>query len=221
MAPGVDAQAIQSKLAKGEVVHALSVVEARSVRGAAGEAFARPDVYRDRSCMPRRPHCRTAMRACDFVTLLGEIAESPRRLHRRLFERQRQRTRALFDSRTEKSNCRTAAGAGGACRNRLTEFSRRKGALQSEQTELQASLQQAQTELRAQEVAIATREGEFNALENSHRLLHQKIDTVVYEIQSLAAQEQEGLQKARGSGRRRRRVGRRASATRRKQVASN
>jgi chromosome segregation protein len=52
--------------------------------------------------------------------------------------------------------------------------------------------------LRAQEVAIATHEGEFNALQNSQRLLHQKIDTVVYEVQSLAAQEQEGLQKRAG-----------------------
>ncbi|MCI0746355.1 MAG: chromosome segregation protein SMC [Verrucomicrobia subdivision 3 bacterium] len=77
----------------------------------------------------------------------------------------------------------------------VSEISRRKGALQSEQTELQASLQEAQSELRAQEVAIATREGEFKALETSQRTLHQKIDTVVYEIQSLAAQEQEGLQK--------------------------
>jgi hypothetical protein len=49
--------------------------------------------------------------------------------------------------------------------------------------------------LREQEVAIATREGEFKALQNSNRLLHQKIDTVVFEVQSLAAQEQEGLQK--------------------------
>jgi len=77
----------------------------------------------------------------------------------------------------------------------VAELSRRKGALQSEQTELQASLQEAQTELRAQEVAIATHEGEFNALQNSRRLLHQKVDTVVYEIQSLPAQEQEGLEK--------------------------
>ena len=77
----------------------------------------------------------------------------------------------------------------------VAELSRRKGALQGEQTELQASLQQAQTQLQAQEVAIATHEGEFNALQNSQRLLHQKIDTVVYEVQSLAAQEQEGLQK--------------------------
>ena len=77
----------------------------------------------------------------------------------------------------------------------VAEISRTKGALQSEQTELQAGLQQAQTELRAQEVAIATHEGEFSALQNSQRLLHQKVETVVYEVQSLAAQEQEGLQK--------------------------
>ncbi|MDB6123420.1 MAG: smc [Pedosphaera sp.] len=80
----------------------------------------------------------------------------------------------------------------------VTELSRRKGALLSEQTSLQAGLQQAQTELRQQEVAIATRQGEFNALQNSRKILHQKIDTVVYEIQSLAAQEQEGLQKRAG-----------------------
>ncbi|MDB6109710.1 MAG: smc, partial [Pedosphaera sp.] len=81
---------------------------------------------------------------------------------------------------------------------RVNEFSRRKGGLLSEQTALQAGLQQAQTELRVQEVAIATRQGEFNALQNSQRLLHQKIETVVYEIQSLAAQEQEGQQKRAG-----------------------
>jgi chromosome segregation protein len=78
---------------------------------------------------------------------------------------------------------------------KIAELSRQKGAHQSEQTNLQASLQQAQTELRTQEVAIATRQGEFNALQNSLRVLHQKIDTVVYEIQSLAATEQEGNQK--------------------------
>ncbi|MDB6020653.1 MAG: smc [Pedosphaera sp.] len=77
----------------------------------------------------------------------------------------------------------------------VNELSRKKGALLSEQTSLQAGLQQAQTELRHQEVAIATHQGEFNALQNSQRLLHQKIDTVVYEVQSLAAQEQEGIQK--------------------------
>jgi len=77
----------------------------------------------------------------------------------------------------------------------IANVSRTKGSLQGEQTELQAGLQEAQTELRAQEVAIATHEGEFKALQNSLRVLHQKIDTVVYEIQSLAAQEQEGNDK--------------------------
>ena len=80
----------------------------------------------------------------------------------------------------------------------VAEISRRRGALQSEQTELQAGLQQAQTELRAREVAIATREGEFNALRNSQRLLLQKIDTVGYELDSLTAQEDEGLRRRAG-----------------------
>jgi chromosome segregation protein len=77
----------------------------------------------------------------------------------------------------------------------VNETSRKKGALQSEQTALQASLQQAQTELRNQEVAIAAHEGEFNALQSSLRSLHSKIETVVYEVQSLAAHDQEGQQK--------------------------
>jgi chromosome segregation protein len=82
-----------------------------------------------------------------------------------------------------------------ALQEQVAEVSRHKGALQSEQTELQVSLNEAQTELRAQEVAIATGQGEYNALQNTQRLLHQKIETVVFEVQSLAAQEQEGLQK--------------------------
>jgi chromosome segregation protein len=77
----------------------------------------------------------------------------------------------------------------------VNDTSRSKGTLLSEQTALQAGLEQARSELRAQEVAMATREGEFNALQTSSRVLHQKIDTVVYEIQSLAAQEDEGRQK--------------------------
>jgi len=80
-------------------------------------------------------------------------------------------------------------------RGTLEQVSRRKGALLAEQTGLQASLHEAQSELRRQEVAIATREGEFKALENSLRVLGQKIETVVFEVQSLAAQDQEGATK--------------------------
>jgi chromosome segregation protein len=86
-------------------------------------------------------------------------------------------------------------GATAALQENVAEISRRKGGLLSEQTQLQAGLQQAQTELRTQEVAIATRQGEFNALQNSSRLLQQKIETVVYEVSSLAAQEAEGARK--------------------------
>jgi len=75
------------------------------------------------------------------------------------------------------------------------EISRRKGALQSEQTALQASLHQAQTELRAQEVAIASREGEFKALKSSLQNLSFRINTVVHEIQSLTVQAEAGSQK--------------------------
>ncbi|MFM1768306.1 MAG: hypothetical protein RJA22_835 [Verrucomicrobiota bacterium] len=80
----------------------------------------------------------------------------------------------------------------------VTEASRRKGALASEQTSLQAGLQQAQTELRAQEVAIAAHEGEYNALQMSLRGLHNKIETVVYEVQALAEHDREGQEKRAG-----------------------
>jgi chromosome segregation protein len=77
----------------------------------------------------------------------------------------------------------------------VNEASRQKGALQSEQTELQASLEQARTDLKSREVAIATRQGEFNALQSSVRTLNQKAETVAYEIERLTAQEAEGNEK--------------------------
>ncbi len=77
----------------------------------------------------------------------------------------------------------------------VAEASRSKGALHSEQTALQASLQQAQSDLRNQEVAIATRQGEFNALQSSLKSLQQKIETVGYETTRLTAQEEEGKRK--------------------------
>jgi len=82
-----------------------------------------------------------------------------------------------------------------ALAEQVNEASRRKGALQSEQTTLQASLEEARTELRQVEVAIASREGEFRALENSRRSLHHKLETVTYELDSLSAHEAEGLEK--------------------------
>ncbi|MBN2507968.1 MAG: chromosome segregation protein SMC [Verrucomicrobia bacterium] len=71
----------------------------------------------------------------------------------------------------------------------IATLSRHKGALQSDLTELEAGLQETQTALRAQEVAIATSQGECHALQNAQRLLQQRIETVVYEVQSLASQD--------------------------------
>ena len=77
----------------------------------------------------------------------------------------------------------------------VAEASRAKGALQSEQTALQASIEEARTELRAAEVAIASREGEFRALENSRKSLAQKLETVSYELKNLTAHEAEGVER--------------------------
>jgi chromosome segregation protein len=78
---------------------------------------------------------------------------------------------------------------------RIEAASRQKGSLLGERTELQASLQTAQNALRAEEVAIAAHEGEVKALQQALQMAHQKIDTVVYEIQSLAGQEQEAQER--------------------------
>ncbi len=96
---------------------------------------------------------------------------------------------SILGRKNEMAELRKAAAG---LQEKVGQASRRKGALLSEQTQLQAGLHQAQTELRTQEVAIATRQGEYKALQNSARVLEQKIETVVYEIGSLAAQEKEG-----------------------------
>lgn len=77
----------------------------------------------------------------------------------------------------------------------VEEASRAKGALQSEQTTLQTSLEQARMELRQQEVAVATRQGEFNALQMSRRSLTVKSEQVSRELDQLSAQERAGSEK--------------------------
>ena len=74
--------------------------------------------------------------------------------------------------------------------DKIDEISRTKGQLLAEQTELHATLQNARDELSDREVAVATRKGEFNALENSRKVLDQKIETVLFEVQNLAEQEE-------------------------------
>ena len=74
----------------------------------------------------------------------------------------------------------------------VSERSKEKGDLQAEQISLKAGLQQVQNELRQQEVSIATSEGELKALQNSQRVLEQKIESVTFELNGLGDQESEG-----------------------------
>jgi chromosome segregation protein len=130
--------------------------------------------------------------AFDFVTLTGEILS-----RHGVYTGGSANTSGKAPSSIlgRKNQIAELQGVLNQLQEQVAEVSRRKGALQSEQTELQASLQQAQTELRAQEVAIATRQGEFNALQNSQRVLRQKAETVDFERETLQSQEQEGNEK--------------------------
>lgn len=77
----------------------------------------------------------------------------------------------------------------------VEERSRRKGGLLGEQTALRASLEEAAATLRGQQVSAARQQGELKVLESSTAMLEQKIETVVYEIQTLAGSEREWSEK--------------------------
>jgi chromosome segregation protein len=193
MAPGSGLDAIQNGLQPGQVIHALTVVQAepsveKLLKALLGRTFIASDLG-TATAQAQNGHA-----GCDFVTLTGDLL-SRHGIYTGGYLNGNGNPKAPASILGRKNQISELHGELTEVQLRVAEMSRRRGALVGEQTELQAGLQQAQTELREQEVAIATREGEFNALQNSNRLLHQKIETVVFEIQSLAAQEQEGLQK--------------------------
>ena len=193
MAPADTEEMIKSQLEKGEVVSALNVVKIdpsveKLVKSLLGRTFIAPSLN-SATAQLQNGHA-----GCDFVTVSGDLLNR-HGIYTGGYLNGSGNGRAPSSILGRKNQIAELQIALAELQEKIAELSRRKGALQSEQTELQASLHQAQTELRQQEVAIATREGEFTALGNSNRLLHQKIETVVYEVQSLAAQEQEGLQK--------------------------
>ncbi|MBI4327851.1 MAG: chromosome segregation protein SMC [Chloroflexi bacterium] len=172
-------------------VAALSVVEAEDsirplLRRLLGQTVIVPDLA-DGTAAWREHHG-----AFDFVTCNGELLSRHGVYTGGSSNGSGKAPSSILGRKNQIADLQTQLGR---LQEQLGEASRRKGSIQSEQTALLAGLQQAQTDLRTQEVAIATRQGEFNALESSRRTLHQKIDTVVYEIQSLAAQEEEGTQK--------------------------
>jgi chromosome segregation protein len=193
MSPGRGGVNVREHLDKGEVVPALNVVQSdpsveKLLKSLLGRTFIAGDLS-SATAQIRNGHA-----GCDFVTLSGDVL-SRHGVYTGGYLNGHGNPKGPGSILGRKNQISDLQNELTVVQERVAEMSRRRGALLSEQTELQASLQQAQTELREQEVAIATREGEFNALQNSNRLLHQKIETVIFEIQSLAAQDQEGVQK--------------------------
>ena len=177
MAPGEKSEAAQAGLATGQIVHAMSIISAEpSVEALLKSLLGRTFIAADLSTATTQIQNRHGIYTGGYLSK-GSNGKAPSSILGRKNQ--------ISELQAELSELQ----------NLVEEASRKRGGLLGEQTELQASLQQAQTELREQEVAIATREGEFKALQSSSRLLHQKIDTVVFEVQSLAAQEGEGLRK--------------------------
>ncbi len=185
----------ERNLGPGQIVPALSVIESdpsvdKLLKSLLGRTFIASDLP-TATAQIQNGHA-----GCDFVTLGGDVL-SRHGIYTGGYLNGNGNPKAPASILGRKNQIAELQNELAEIQDRIAEASRKRGALLAEQTELQASLQQAQNELREQEVAIATREGEFNALQNSSRLLNQKIETVVFEVQSLAAQEQEGLQKRR------------------------
>jgi chromosome segregation protein len=193
MAPGEKSEAAQAGLQSGQIVHAMSVISAEpSVEALLKSLLGRTFIAADLPTATTQ--IQNGHAGCDFVTMSGELL-SRHGIYTGGYLTKGGSGKAPSSILGRKNQITELQAELAELQRLVEEASRKRGALLSEQTELQASLQQAQTELREQEVAIATREGEFKALQNSNRLLHQKIETVMFEVQSLAAQEQEGLQK--------------------------
>jgi chromosome segregation protein len=193
LSPDENKTAAQNGLKQGQIVRALDVVQAepsvdKLLKALLGRTFIASDLG-TATAQIQNGHA-----GCDFVTLTGDLL-SRHGVYTGGYLNGHGNPKGPASILGRKNQITELQNELTEVQNRVAEMSRRRGALLGEQTELQATLQQAQTELREREVAIATREGEFNALQNSNRLLHQKIETVIFEIQSLAAQEQEGLQK--------------------------
>ncbi len=193
MAPGEGVAEAQARLNNGRMIPALSVIQydpavERLLKSLLGRTFITPDLQ-TATAQIQNGHA-----GCDFVTLSGELL-SRHGIYTGGYLNGSGNPKAPTSILGRKNQIAELQNELAAIQDRIAESSRRRGALLAEQAELQAGLQQDQTELREQEVAIATREGEFHALQNSARLLNQKIETVIFEIQSLAAQEREGLEK--------------------------
>ncbi len=192
MSPSGQSHEDSSALPSGQVVHAVSVIQADPkveplLKSLLGRTYIAADLT-TATAQIQNGHA-----GCDFVTLQGEL------LNRHgiytggyLNKAQGKAPSSILGRKNQIAELQAELAS---IQEQVELASRRRGILLGEQSELQASLQQAQNDLREQEVAVATREGEFKALQSSNRLLNQKIETVIFEIQSLASQQEEGARK--------------------------
>ncbi|NGO38437.1 chromosome segregation protein SMC [Limisphaera ngatamarikiensis] len=176
----------------GGLTRALDVIEADPrvqplLRSLLGRTFIVPDLA------TATAHLCNGQTGCDFVTLQGELLNRHGIYTGGYLNGQGQgrgpasilgRKNQIAELRAELARLDEAVAAAG----------RRRGELASEQTALQAGLQEAQSELRRQEVAIAGREGELRALHNARQILARKLETVIYESESLHRQLEEAAQ---------------------------
>ena len=182
-----------TEILSGQIVHAMSVIQAEpSVEPLLKSLLGRTFIACDLGTATTQ--IQNGHAGCDFVTLGGELLNR-HGIYTGGYLNGSANGQAPSSILGRKNQITGLQAELAGLQTLVEEASRKRGALLSEQTELQASLQQAQTELRQQEVAIATREGESKALQNSARLLNQKIETVLFEVESLAEQQHEGLQK--------------------------
>ncbi len=160
------ATAAQAGLQNGQIVHAMSVIQAEPtveplLKSLLGRTFIASDLG-TATAQIQNGHA-----GCDFVTLRGELLNR-HGIYTGGYLNGGGNGKAPSSILGRKNQITELQAELAELQQRVEEASRKRGALLSEQTELQASLQQAQTELRQQEVAIATREGEFKALQNSN-----------------------------------------------------
>ena len=184
---------LANELEHGQIVHAMSVIQAEpSVEPLLKSLLGRTFIASDLGTATTQ--IQNGHAGCDFVTLGGDLLNR-HGIYTGGYLNGSGNGKAPSSILGRKNQITELQNELTALQQLVEEASRKRGALLSEQTELQASLQEAQTELRQQEVAIATHEGEFKALQNSARLLGQKIETVMYEVERLAEHEREGMEK--------------------------
>jgi chromosome segregation protein len=182
-----------NSLQAGQIVHAMSVIQAEItveplLKSLLGRTFIASDLG-TATAQIQNGHA-----GCDFVTLGGDLLNR-HGIYTGGYLNGNGNGRAPSSILGRKNQIAELQRELAGLQELVAEASRKRGTLLSEQTELQASLQAAQNELRQQEVSVATREGEFKALQTSSRLLGQKIETVMFEVDSLASHEREGQEK--------------------------